>query len=75
MQRLRVGRDQVEKTDKALSVELNDKSMRRAVTAVNAAEPGTIAVVIQGRLAGDSILEAGIIAQPKTQKPAAAAAA
>jgi hypothetical protein len=48
MQRLRVGRDQGEKTDKALSVELNDKSIRRAVTAVNAAEPGTIAVVVRG---------------------------
>ena len=48
MQRLRVGRDQVEKTDKALSVELNDKSIRRAVTAVNAAETGTIAVVVRG---------------------------
>jgi hypothetical protein len=75
MQRLRVGRDQVEKTDKALSVELNDKSMRRAVTAVNAAEPSTIAVVIQGRLEGDSILEAGIVAQAKTPKPAATEAA
>ena len=57
---------------RTLTADLNAKSLRRAVTAVNAAEPGTIAVVIQGRLEGDSILEAGIVAQAKTPKPAAA---
>jgi len=31
--------------------------------------------VIQGRLEGDSILEAGIVAQAKTPKPAATEAA
>jgi hypothetical protein len=60
---------------RTLTADLNAKSLRRAVTAVNAAEPSTIAVVIQGRLEGDSILEPGIVAQAKTPKPAATEAA
>ena len=60
---------------RTLTADLNAKSLRRAVTAVNATEPSTIAVVIQGRLEGDSILEAGIVAQAKTPKLAAEAAA
>jgi hypothetical protein len=57
---------------RTLSADLNAKSLRRCVTAVQGAEEGGVAVVLQGRLEGDVIVDAGITAQPKTPKPAAA---
>jgi hypothetical protein len=42
---------------------------------VNAAEEGGVAVVLQGRLEGDVIVDAGITAQPKPPKPATTDAA
>jgi ribosomal protein S3 len=59
--------------DRRVSVDLNAKSVRRAVAAIGEHGPDGIAVIIQGKLAGDTITEAGIVAQPKV-KPTAAAA-
>lgn len=59
---------------RTLSADLNAKSLRRCVTAVNATEPDSVAVIIQGRLENDTIVDAGIVAQPKAPKPAADAA-
>jgi hypothetical protein len=54
--------------------ELNAKSLWRCIAAINAASSDdAIAVVLQGKLDGATILEAGIVAQPKTPKPEAAA--
>ena len=52
----------------AITGEFNSKSLRRVVTAI--AEHGTegIAVIAQGRLVGDALEDAGIVAQPKTPK-------
>ncbi len=44
------------------------KSLRRCIAAIEAAEPGCIAVLLQGTLDGNTIQEAGIVAQPKTPK-------
>ena len=60
--------------DRRVSVDLNAKSVRKVVAAIGEHGPHGIAVIVQGKLVGDTIAEAGIVAQPKV-KPAAAAAA
>ena len=68
---------QVIVSGRTLTADLNAKSLRRCITAIEAAEPGCIAVLLQGTLDGTTIEEAGIVAQPKTPKipkPAEAAA-
>jgi hypothetical protein len=68
---------QVSVSGRTLTADLNAKSLRRCIAAIEAAEPGCIAVLLQGTLDGNTIQEAGIVAQPKTPKmpkPAEAAA-
>jgi hypothetical protein len=60
--------------DRRVSVDLNAKSVRKAVATIGEHGPDGIAVIIQGKLLGDTITEAGLVAQPKV-KPAAAAEA
>jgi hypothetical protein len=55
---------------RTLSADANAKSLRPCIAAIGAAEPGGVAVVLQGTLDGDTIREAGIVAKPK---PAVAA--
>jgi hypothetical protein len=57
---------------RTLTVELNPKTLRRCVATI--AETGTdgVAVVLQGKLEGDRLAEAGIVAQIKVPKAAAA---
>jgi hypothetical protein len=57
------------------TADLNAKSLRRAIAAIGEAGPDGVAIVLQGKLVGDVIQEAGIAAQPKAPKPAADAAA
>ena len=61
--------------DRRLSVDLNAKSVRKAIAAIGEHGPDGVAVIIQGKLVGDTITEAGIVAQPKVKPQAAAAAA
>ena len=61
--------------DRRVSVDLNAKSVRKAVAAISEYGPDGVAVIIQGKLAGDAITEAGIVAQPKVRPQTAAAAA
>jgi len=56
-----------------LTAEVNAKSLRRCVAAIAEAGPTDVAVILQGKLEGDVLAEAGIAAQPKATKPAAAA--
>ena len=56
-----------------LSAELNAKSVRRALATIGEHGPDGVSVIVQGKLVGDTITEAGIFAQPKA-KPAAEAA-
>jgi hypothetical protein len=53
-----------------LTAEVGAKSLRRAQAAVRDDGADNIALVLQGRLiTGDTIVEAGLAAQPKTAKP------
>ena len=61
--------------DRRVSVDLNAKSVRKVLAAISEQGPDGVAVVIQGKLAGDAITEAGIVAQPKVRPQTAAAAA
>ena len=59
--------------DKTIVAEVNAKTLRRTIAAITAAGPDAVAVVLQGRLEpGDILAEAGIAAQLKTPKAAAA---
>jgi hypothetical protein len=57
--------------DRRVSVDLNAK----ALAAISEYGPDGVAVVIQGKLAGDDIIEAGIVAQPKVRPQTATAEA
>jgi ribosomal protein S3 len=61
--------------DRRVSVDLNAKSVRKAVAAIAEHGPDGVAVIVQGKLVGDAITEAGIVAQPKVKPQTAAAAA
>jgi hypothetical protein len=56
--------------DRRVTADLNAKSVRRAF-----ARPDGVAVIVQGKLEGDAITEAGIVAQPKMRPQVAAAEA
>jgi hypothetical protein len=51
---------------------LNPKSLRKVIATVREAGPDQVAVVLQGKLTGDAIEEAGLAAALKTPKPAEA---
>jgi len=57
--------------DRRVSVDLNAKSVRKALATISEHGPDGVATIIQGKLVGDLITEAGIITMPK---PATAAA-
>jgi hypothetical protein len=60
---------------RTLKAELNPKTLRKCLAQITEAGEAGVAVVLQGKLeAGDVLAEAGIVAQIKTPKPAAAAA-
>jgi hypothetical protein len=61
--------------DRRVSADLNAKSVRKAVAAIAEHGPDGVAVIIQGKLVGDAIAEAGIVAQPKARPQTAAEAA
>jgi hypothetical protein len=61
--------------DRRVSADLNAKSVRKAVAAIGEHGPDGVAVIIQGKLVGDLITEAGIVAQPKVRVQTAAEAA
>jgi len=53
------------------TAEVNMKPLRRCIAAIGEAGPDGVAIILQGKLVGDTIQEAGVIAQAKTPKPAA----
>jgi hypothetical protein len=61
--------------DRRLSVDLNAKSVRRALATISEHGPDGVSVIVQGKLTGDTISEAGIMAQPKVRPQTAAEAA
>jgi hypothetical protein len=65
----------VEVAGRVIKADLNSKSLRRCVAAIQAAGPEGVAVVLSGKPEGSDLLEAGIAAQPKAPKPAESASA
>jgi hypothetical protein len=61
--------------DRRVSADLNAKSVRKAVAAISEYGPDGVAVIIQGKLVGDIVTEAGIVPQPKVRQQAAVTAA
>jgi hypothetical protein len=59
--------------DRRVTADLNAKSVRKAVATISEHGPDGVAVIIQGKLVGDAITEAGIVAQPKAKPQAVAA--
>jgi hypothetical protein len=58
---------------RSLRATFNAKSLRRTQATIRDVGPEAVAVVIQGKLGpDDEVLEAGIVATPKTPKPAEA---
>ena len=55
----------VEAGGRAVKTRLNSKTFRRAIAAIAEHGVDRVAVVVQGRLVGERLEEAGIIAQPK----------
>jgi hypothetical protein len=56
--------------DRTVTAEIAAKSLRKAQTAIRDAGKDNIVLVLQGHLvAGDTIAEAGLSAQPKAAKP------
>jgi hypothetical protein len=61
--------------DRRVSADLNAKSVRRALAVISEHGPDGVTAVIQGKLVGDTIAEAGIMAQPKVRPQAVVEAA
>ena len=55
--------------DRRVSADLNAKSVRKEVATISEHGADGVAVIIPGKLVGDTITEAGIVAQPKAPKP------
>jgi ribosomal protein S3 len=52
-----------------MRIETTAKSLRRTVAAIAEHDVDGVACVVQGRLDGSAIAEAGLSAMPKTPKP------
>jgi hypothetical protein len=61
--------------DRRLSVDLAAKSVRRAIATISEHGPDGVVVIVQGKLVGDTINEAGMFSQPKVRPQTAAAEA
>jgi hypothetical protein len=53
--------------DRRVTADLAAKSVRRALVTINEHGPDGVSVIVQGKLVGDTITEAGIMAQPKVR--------
>ena len=56
----------------SVTADLSAKSVRRAIAMVREHGPEAVAAIVQGRLSGSQIAEAGLSVQPKGPKPAPA---
>jgi hypothetical protein len=55
--------------DRTVTADLAAKSVRRAIATVRQHGPEAVAAIVQGRLSGHQIAEAGLSVQPKGPKP------
>lgn len=58
---------------RVLTADIAAKGLRKAMATIAEAGRDGVAVIIQGKLEGDALTEAGIVAQLKAPKPAEAA--
>jgi hypothetical protein len=65
----------IQAPDRRVTADLNAKSVRRALATISEHGGDGVTVIIQGRLVGDTITDAGLMAQPKVRPQAAAEAA
>jgi hypothetical protein len=56
--------------DGAVTADLNAKSVRRAIAAIREQGAEAVAAILQGRLSGNAIAEAGLSVQPKGPRKA-----
>ena len=56
----------------SVTADLSAKSVRRAIAMVREHGPEAVAAIVQGRLSGNQIADAGLSVQPKGPKPALA---
>jgi hypothetical protein len=61
--------------DRTVTADLAAKSARRAIAMVREHGTEAVAAIVQGRLSGNQIAEAGLSVQPRGPKPAQAEAA
>jgi hypothetical protein len=61
--------------DRTITADLAAKSVRRAIAMVREHGPEAVGAIVQGRLSGSQIAEAGLSVQPKGPKPEQAEAA
>ena len=61
--------------DRRVTADVAAKSVRRALATIAEHGPDGVSVIVQGKLVGDAITEAGIMAQPKVRPQRAAEAA
>lgn len=61
--------------DRRLTVDVNAKAVRKALALIREQGPDGVAVIMTGKLVGNTIAEAGLVAQPRPPKPQAVAEA
>jgi hypothetical protein len=54
--------------DRTVIADLSAKSVRRAINVIREYGPDAVAAIVQGRLVGSEITEAGLSAQPKAAR-------
>ena len=55
---------------RVVSADVAAKALRKAKATIAQHGPSEVAVIVQGKLVGESVLEAGLVAQVKVPKPA-----
>jgi hypothetical protein len=68
--RIQVGNN-IRLPDRIVSADVAAKALRKVKATIEQHGPSEVAVIVQGKLVGDSILEAGLVAQVKVPKAAA----
>ena len=58
---------------RTVSASVNSKSLRRAIATIGETGPENVALILQGKLVGETIEEAGLSAMPKFRPQAEAA--
>ena len=66
---------EIQLPDRRVTADVATKSVRRALATTSEHGADGVSVIVQGKLVGDTIADAGLMAQPKVRPQAAAEAA